>query len=388
MCILANSLPAPGQRQGQILERRASHSAAADEGNTVQAMQTPVLGFVYGADRGELRPILGLPGASVFGGPLPVPLGVTSVYFPPGQNYALIEQRSGEFIGLMTFQGANEGSVIAICGAISQPDIVSFSPSGNTGALYSKAEGRLQVITGLPGSPEVARIIPRDNLPDEVRFLALADDGVTLLEGTVHGAVYLLPEDGSPRFLHSAGDLEGLVFVPGKSDVVVYDREAGTAFLLQEVNTTSSYVVLAEGLTGLGGNAFLQVSPSSAVIAGTNSNSLWQIGLQSLGVQNISLPGMPLMLQPLRTSGKYLLYYRAGLPAWIFDTSEEEGVVSFVPASVTPRIHPRPVPMSTTDGLKLDTKEHPDLADGPSFGTGCAEVRRPPGRPRPLVPQM
>jgi hypothetical protein len=221
-------------------------------------------------------------------------------------------------------------------------------------------------------------------LPDEVRFLAVADDGVTLLEGTVHSAVYLLPSDGSPRFLHSAGDLEGMVFVHGGNDVVVYDREAGTAFLLQEVNTASSYVLLAEGLIGLDGNAFLQVNRSSAVIAGTNSNVLWQIDLQSLEVQNIPLPGMPLMLQPLRTSGKYLLYYQAGLPAWILDTSGEEGVVSFVPASVMSRAHPRPVPMSASTDLPVVVNEQSDLVYGLGFGSGCTGVPRPPGRPRLL----
>ena len=240
------------------------------------------------------------------------------------------------------------------------------------------------MITGLPDSPELTRVIPGSDLPDEVRFLAIADDGVTLLEGTVHNAVYLLPQVGSPRFLHSAGDLEGIAFAPRSNDVVVFDREAGTAFLLQEVNAASSYLLLADGLTGLDGIVFLQTSSASAVIASTNSNNLWEINLRSLQVQNIHLPGMPQMLEPLRTSGDYLLYYRSGLPAWILDSNGGAGVVSLVPASTVPRIHPRPLPLSTTGGSPGDPNEQPDLVSRPGFGAGCTDVREPAPTPKPL----
>lgn len=384
VCLGLGPLATPGQRQGQILERQGSTPRTADAGNATQGMQTPVLGFVSSAGRGELRVLLGIPGASALGGPLAVPAGVVSVHFAPRQNYALLAPTAGEFIGLMTFQGADEGAVIPICGAISQPDIVAFSPSGATAVLYSNAEERLQVVNGLPDSPELARVIPGSDLPDEVRFLAVADDGVTLLEGTVHSAVYLLPQVGSPRFLHGAGDLEGIAFAPRTNDVVVFDREGGTAFLLQEVNAASSYLLLADGLTGLDGIVFLQTSSASAVIASTNSNNLWEINLQSLQVQNIHLPGMPQMLEPLRISGDYLLFYRSGLPAWILDSSGGAGVVSLVPASTVPRIHPRPIPLSTTGGSPGDPNGQPDLVSQPGFGAGCTDVREPPPAPKPL----
>jgi len=361
------------QRQGEILERQAAQSRTVGAGNATQGMQAPVLGFVYDPNHGEVRAILGIAGASVLGGPMAVPAGVTGVNFAPSRNYALLARRGGGFIGLLTFQGAEEGSLIPICGAISQPDLISFSPSGNTAALYSTAAGQLQVISGLPQSPKLARIIGRDDLPDDVRFLAVADDGVTLLQGTVHSAVYLLPEGGSARLLYRAGDLGGMAFTPRSSDVVVFDREAGTAFLLQGVNNAGAYVLLAEGLTGVGGSALVQVNSRSAVITGTNSNNLWRIDLQTLQVQNVSLPVTPRLLQPLQTSGKYLLLYQSGLPAWIVDTSGEAGAVSFVPASLQPHIRPKPIPLSTSAGLLVGPYGRPDLVNRPTFGPGCTD---------------
>jgi len=380
VCLGLGPPATPAQRQGEILDRQGSSPKAADAGNTSQGMQTPVLGFV--STGAQLRPLLGIPGASAVGEPFALPAGVMGVHFEPHQNYALLSPTTGGgFIGLMTFQEEGEGAVISICGAISQPDIVAFSPSGAVAVLYSNKEERLQVISGLPNSPELARTIPANDLPDEPRFLAIADDGVTLLEGTVQNAVYLLPQVGSPRFIHSLGDLQGMAFVPRTSDVAVFDREAGAAFLLQDVTGASSYVPLAEGLTGLGGTVFLETSSASTVIASTASSSLWQINLQSLNLENIHLPGMPQMLEPLRTSGDYLLFYRSGLPAWILDSNGGVGVVSLVPASTPPRMHPRPIPLAGSLG---NANEQPDLVGRPDLAAGCADVATPPKPPKPL----
>jgi len=379
VCLGLGPPATPAQRQGEIFDRRGSSPRTTEAGNGTQGMQTPVMGFV--STGAQLRPLLGIPGASALGEPFALPAGVMSVHFEPNQDYALLSPAAGGFIGIMTFQGKGEGAVTSICGAIPQPDIVAFSPGGAVAALYSKKEERLQVITGLPNSPELARVIPASDLPDEPRFLAVGDDGVTLLEGTVQNAVYLLPQVGSPRFLQSVGDLQGMAFVPRTSDVAVLDREAGTAFLLQDVSGASSYLLLAEGLTGLGGIVFLETSSASVVIASAASSSLWQINLQSFNLENIPLPGKPEMLEPLRTSGDYLLFYRSGLPAWILDTNGGTGVVSLVPASTVPRMHPRPIPLAGSLG---NANEQPDLVSRSGLGAGCTDVDKPPQPPKSL----
>ncbi len=392
LCLGLSQLQAQGQKteaprypeQSQIVVHQEAAPNDDDAGNAAQEMQTPVLGFVSSAEQGELRLLLGIPGASALGQPLAVPAGLRNLYFAPNQSYALLAPKTGDFLGLMTFQGADEGAVASICGAIPQPDIVAFSPGTSTAALYSRAEGRLQVITGLPDSPQLARVVPGSDLPDEVRYLAVADDGVTLLEGTVHNAVYVLPQLGLPRLLYTAGDLQGMAFAPRTDDLVAFDRAAGTAFLLQDVDGASAYLPLADGLSGLDGNVFLQTSRAGAVIASTKSSTLWEINLQSFKVQNIPLPGMPQMLQPLRISGDFLLFFRTGLPAWILDSNSAEGSISFVPAGAAPSKHPKPLPFSTIHVLKGDQSEQPDLVSQGASGAACTGVAEPTPGPKPL----
>ncbi len=392
LCLGLSPLQAAGQKteaprypeQGQIAVHQEAAPNSDDAENAAQGMQTPVLGFVSSAEQGELRLLLGIPGASALGEPLAVPTGVRGLFFAPNQSYALLAPKVGGFLGLMTFQGVEEGAVVSICGAIPQPDIVAFSPGASTAALYSRAEGRLQVITGLPDSPQLARVVPGADLPDEVQYLAVADDGVTLLEGTVHNAVYVLPQLGLPRLLYTAGDLQGMAFAPRTDDLVAFDRTAGTAFLLQDVDGASAYLLLADGLSGLDGNVLLQTSRAGAVIASTKSTTLWEINLQSFKVQDIPLPGMPQMLQPLRISGDFLLFFRTGLPAWILDSNSAEGGISFVPAGAAPSKHPKPIPFSTIRGLKDDQSEQPDLVSQGASGTACTGVTEPTPAPKPL----
>lgn len=298
-----------------------------------QSMQSATLGFVCATDGSEVRAILGIPGASMLSRPLALPTGATSLNFAPGQKYAIVAGAAGGSLGVMTFPSATPGPLVEISGAIAQPDIVSFSPNGTAAVVYSASEGRLEVLSGLPATPRIAREMSTTDLPSAVRLLALADDGATLLEGTANSIVYLLPEGVGPQLLETAGDLEAMAFVPKSENALIFDRNAGALSLLQSVNSVPSHRPLAGGLTGLGGQIALQVAAGRVFITSTSSNRLWQVDLQSSLVQDLQLPATATMLEPLRASGNYLLSWQSGQPAWIVDTTGQTGSVYFVPAA-------------------------------------------------------
>jgi hypothetical protein len=337
-------------------------------------IQSPVLGFVYAADISELRTILGIPGASRLSGPLALPSGVINVIFAPGQQCALAEQANGAPISVIAFPAANPVALVEIPNAIAHPDIVAFSPSGGNAAVYSVSEQRLQIITGLLSTPRVARDIASGALPDDAQLLAIADDGITLLEGTVSNDVYILVEASGPQFIHSAEDLGGMAFTPGSHDLLVFDPNSGTLSLLQNVvsrpqlpprlpgpdavgfragakdtpvldgngdpgtpvsppTVTPVSITIASGLTGFTGNVFLQADSHVATITSTAANDLAEVDLQNRLVQHLRLPANAAALQPLRTPGKYLLSYQAGQPALILDTSGTQASLYFIPAA-------------------------------------------------------
>ncbi len=332
MCI--GSLITVMQGQDDIGNNRENHPRSAYNPNTFRPMQRPVLGFVYASDAGELRAIFGIPGASIFSDALELPLGITNVHFSPGQRYAIVERGDEAPLGIIDFAELTQGLLVNIPGAISKPDIVSFNPSGSAVAVYSSSEGRLQVIGGLPEAPRLIREMTRGDLPDEVRLLALADDGIALLEGSNRGLIYLLANDGSVRFLHEAGDLAAMVFSLGSHDVLIFDRIEGSASLLKNVLTAPLSILLINGLITLDGDIDLWIDSNKAIITSANTMEVWQIDRKSMQVKNLQLPARPGTLQLLRAAGKFLFSYLSGEPAWILDASAGMPSLYSVPAPV------------------------------------------------------
>jgi hypothetical protein len=334
------------QERGSF-ERAVMRVGPATGSSTVQPIQSPVLGFIssapaaarrgrrtlgpgYSSTGAEVRAILGVPGAAMLSGPVALPRGVESVYFPPGENYALLEQSAGS-MGLVRFSGEAASALVAVAGTISRPEIVSFSPRANAAAVFSAEAGRLQIISGLPESPQLSRDLSAADLPDGIEMLALADDGMTLLAGASDGQVLVLRAGNAPELLYSAGDLGGIAFAPGSTNALVFDRNGSRAILLQNVASAPSTRVLAEGLTGLSGAIVLQFDGGAAIAGAVNAKQLSRIDLQTLHVDQIALPVGLTMLQPLRLAHRFLVSAQGAEPAWILDTSEEAGAVYFVP---------------------------------------------------------
>jgi len=316
----------------------------------VQPMQAPVLGFVsiaparpggrrvdpgsepvFSGTRPRLSAIVGVPGSAVVSGPLAIPASVASIHFAPGQQYAIVEMEPGEPVALAQFAGAQMLPPSELPTSLRAPDLISFSPSASAAVLFSKAESRLAVLTGLPGAPQVARQIDGADLPAGLRELAIADDGATVIAGTSDGRALLLASDRSQRLLYSVADLGGMAFVPGSTDAVVFDREGGRAVLIANAATAPAMRPLAEGLAPQTGATMLQVDSRAALISATGTKDVWRIDLRTQQVQDIRLSSALTMMQPLRAAGRYLLSAQPGQPAWVLDTSSETSTVYFVP---------------------------------------------------------
>jgi len=348
--LLGGASPGVANAQPAAAPRTALVSKSA-EAVATQPVGTPVLGFVsispartsgrradaasepvYSRTRLQLNAILGVPGASLLGGPLAIPAGVSSIHFAPGQRYAIVETEPGESVALAQFAGTQMLTPAALPASLRAPDLISFSPNASAAALFSAAESLVVVLTGLPGAPQVARQIDGAALPADIGELAIADDGATIIAGTSDSRVLLLGGDGSQRLLYSAGELGGIAFVPGSTDAVVFDRDGGTAMLIANTATAPAMRPLAEGISApQAGASMLQVDSRGALVSVTGANDVWRIDLQSQQVQDVHLSSAVTMMQPLRAAGRYVLSAQPGQPAWVLDTGGVTSGVFFVP---------------------------------------------------------
>ena len=91
-----------------LAERPVSGSAAAqgETDETTDLFRIPSVGYVFEPDALALRPILGTPGAAVFGSRVELGMNVRRAWVSPRQNFALAEVDSSAEVVLVTLQPA------------------------------------------------------------------------------------------------------------------------------------------------------------------------------------------------------------------------------------------------------------------------------------------
>ena len=267
---------------------------------------------------------------------LELPPEVRKVHFAPKQQYAILERNTDLPISILTFVGSESGPILDIAGILNNADVLSFSPDGTRLVLYSSAERRLQLITGLPEAGQVVREISSEDLPEEdLKFVALNDNGLTLLVGTTNQSIYRVAKGRPPEFLNSVGNLVAMMFRPQSDAALTLDSDTGQLLLLENLESTPSRRLLLDGLN-IDRHAMMQIDGAAAIITSKAANVLLQVDLGTSEVQELLLSTSPVTLQELRASHSFLLSYDADQPAWILVKSDEARDVYFVPRANLP----------------------------------------------------
>jgi hypothetical protein len=281
---------------------------------TQGAMSAPLAGmFATGA---EVRPIEGVPGASVIGEPVALPTAGMRVYLPPLQQWALVGDERGASLGRMPFAGAQPGVVTPIAGAIPAPDLVSFSSNGRNAIVYSAVSGSLQVLTHLDTAAQVAMQFDTSELA--VSAAAISDDGSLPVVLARSGAVYLLQADAPPAPLFATGSPAGLVFLPNQAALAIADGAAGTVTILDNLASQPSTRMAIAAPSLAGGGVFVAGSSdgNSVLFAAAGGQAAYRADLTN---QTVSSLNMPVMVSRFdRISGNlFLVSANPGEAAWL-----------------------------------------------------------------------
>jgi DNA-binding beta-propeller fold protein YncE len=130
----------------------------------------PILGYVPEGE--SVRVLYGLPAAGAIGATI-AEGGWSKIAISPAQNFLLsTAAATGEVLNVNLVKP----SVTSITGVSANPDLIAVSPSGTAAALWFTSLGRMQVVTGLPGSPSVATM-DAPYLDSTPTAIAVSDDG-------------------------------------------------------------------------------------------------------------------------------------------------------------------------------------------------------------------
>jgi len=293
------------------------------------SLSGPVAGYLSNASGTELRAITGVPGAFGFSDPITLPDEVTRVRVAPAQDYALAERGTGDPAILFLAGGAIDHQLPA-AGLMPAADWAAFSPTATAAILYAASANRLQVVSGLPNSPQILLDLDTTTLPEAPLTAAVSDDGKLVLVASGQ-AVYRIPQKGAAQLVLSAGEVVSLAVLRNGTDAVVSDRSTASVHLLQNVASSLTTHVLVSDLAGIG-----KLNPSAdgatLFVAQPGAKAVSIIDLASGAVQSSSTDVPPEEFYPLRNRDTFLISAKPGEPGWIYFRDGTAGRAAFVPA--------------------------------------------------------
>lgn len=313
-------------------EKKASlgaHSTTTSDG-----LRVPVLGFVTKADTGELRPIIGAVGAAVLGDSLVVPDAVTRMAISPAGNFALAIRSDSQPISVFAIDNAGAGAMQSITGALTSWDAIEFSASGSAAVLYSASSQRIQTVTGLPDSPQLAQDLDASTLAAPVISLAIADDGATVLAGVSDGqsgAVYRITTDGAVNMLTTTAP-SALRLIPQTDSALIADSQLNQVLLVSGLSGTPTVKQLAGADDGASGPSQIELLAGNrtAVVANSKANSLLFLDLQSSKIVSVPILGPAVSLRPVRSRTGLAAVTASPSAFWLVSGNLDAPLVSLI----------------------------------------------------------
>jgi hypothetical protein len=296
----------------------------------------PVTGFVFDTQAGNIRSILGIPGAAYLGNV--VATGLEAAAVAPDGSAALAVQQAGK---LVLYTGLRNATPVAlsVASAITGADRFAWAADGSSAAVYSSASGQAQVLTGLAKSPVAAPPIDLSGLPGSVS--ALAFDGQRLIVGVASagsGGVYLASSQSAMVRIAVSASPSSIALAA--SSLYFADNQSQQIWQVQSYATAPAAISFASD-SSISSPVGLGVSADGQRLfvanAGNRKLAVYEISSR-LPVQTVDLPFTPTRFDLFGDASVFLLNGSGQGPLYVVrDGGAGKAAVFFVPVPVKGR---------------------------------------------------
>jgi len=297
-------------------------------------IQGPELGYVFDSAKGELRPILGIPGAAVLGKPLALGVELRNVAVSPLQDYVLA--LGSEHNQAMVFTMSHSPlTPVMVEGADRGAGQIVISARGQAAALYYKDASRIEVVTGLPAAPKVSSELYL-TAGQNLTAIAVGDDGRTVL-AAAGDRVFEAATGGEVPVLKDLGHVTAIT-IPAAGTALVADSGRNQIVRVRGIGTGIESDVIAGPKEGISMPVAVAVSldGSRAFVANAKSGKVSTIDLKTeAAIISTACACTPTGLDRLAGNEVFRLTEVTSRPIWVLDAGGSETRVLFVPAEPT-----------------------------------------------------
>lgn len=179
---------------------------------------TPLLGYLPAG--GYLLPVNGIPASASIAPAINFGGQFIQIAVSPHQDFALV---SSAATGAVSLAYPN-GTATPVQGLAAYPDRIAISPSGSAAVLWYASARKLEIVSGLPASPNVRdadATFLKDGSGDLPAALGVSDDGAWGA-GAWPTGVWAFSANTSRRLVSDRG--YALAFYSGRDDLAVATR--------------------------------------------------------------------------------------------------------------------------------------------------------------------
>ena len=282
----------------------------------------PVTGYVFDASARQVRPVLGIPGASTMGRPLDLGLDLSMAAVAPAQDYLLAGGSDGQTRLVLLSGGVTAKPFDALHGV---PARIAFSPRGTAAVLVNADTA--DVYTGLPGSPALARTLAVAQRPGS---LAVTDDGEVVL--AVFGDVLSVAGGGAEwKMVDGAGAVALVAFAPAARTAAVVST-AGAVALYKAMPDSGDPSVLAPE-NGVTAPTSVGFSAKGKVLVASPDTRTVTI-LDPDGGAPVKVPCSCAPTGLVAMGSLFRLNELSDAPLWLLDSSADAPRLFFVPVAL------------------------------------------------------
>jgi hypothetical protein len=304
----------------------------------------PILGFIPDGAGTSIRPILGIPGASILGNRLPLDVDIRGAVLSPKQDYAIAAR--GEDAQVIMIDLADSATVVRPL-PISHPgaDLIAVSPTGSAAAVYCHESKTVHVIGRLPQAPELISEFDASSIDGQAMSLAVNDDGtialVKFVDATGPG-LWVLASSGGPWRV-SLDRPSAAAFFPNRRDAIVTDDATRSVFLILDVDRAAIRVPLIyadENVTG-----FSSISASEdgrrVFLADAGSGQITIVDVETRTTVQASCQCRLAGLHRLNGTAIFRLSEPSLEPVMVLDASSDPPRIVVIPPDVSVAAQPR-----------------------------------------------
>lgn len=287
------------------------------------AIQGPVTGWLWDHQNEAMRPVLGIPGASILGANLES--GVTLAKAASDQrSYSLGIGAEDRQAYLQLFRSKEPAQWLKSVPA--GADRFVLSPSGDSAIFYYADSVKLALVTGLPANPRLVREIELTAEGEPASFAVNDGATVMLLAYPADRTTLVVDSDGNRWKLNRDGAVQSLTFADQSSDALIADDRG--VWLIRNVNGSPEERQLFEGDT-----AYAAVSADRRhVVAAARNGRIHVIALDGTDVRTLECACEPTRLTRMAGGSVFQLNEAGDHPVWLVDLNSAEPRTVFVPA--------------------------------------------------------